>query len=209
MKKKGFMLVEMLIIIVLIAILAALLLPALAAVQEKAKQSKCRMNLKMIGTSFHMYVEEEGRGVNFPDANGGQFVARLFWTEILSEPEVYCCPSTPDYVTADSLKSCGMPGGLPDSGETNQLSYAGRKNKVQKQYPGMFKIHKDTALTSLGSDDWQATNNHENGGILIVLYADGHVDTCRERRAAGQPDFGYAVFRDDPFYDRIAHPLTN
>ncbi len=54
----GFTLIELLVVIAIIAILAALLLPALQAAKEKARQTKCLSNLMQIGRACRLYLNE-------------------------------------------------------------------------------------------------------------------------------------------------------
>jgi prepilin-type N-terminal cleavage/methylation domain-containing protein len=218
--KKGFTLIELLVVIAIIALLAAMLFPAMSSVLEKGKQSNCKNNLRQIGQGYQGYLDE-GDGNSYPDANGSPFVGALYASEVLKEVKVYRCPSTPDQLTVAQLETIGgkqagddalTPGGAADGdGLTNQLSYGGRMNKSpsQDKYPGLFVVHKDTALTALASDDWENTPNHENGAALIVLYQDKHVDTCRIKKASGDADHGYAKYKASVVYGLIADPLTN
>src|SRR5437868_4646213 len=69
--KRGFTLVELLVVVAIIAILASLLLPALSRAKASAQLTVCRSNLHQIGIALHVYVNES---TFFPvaadDANG-------------------------------------------------------------------------------------------------------------------------------------------
>ncbi len=56
--KRGFSLIELLVVISLIAILAALLFPVFAQTREKARQTSCSSNLHQIGLAVGMYAQD-------------------------------------------------------------------------------------------------------------------------------------------------------
>src|SRR5213082_1669007 len=71
--RRGFTLIELLVVIAIIAILAAILFPVFAQAREKARQTSCLSNIKQLGLSAMMYVEDYDE--TYP---GGPGVASLW-----------------------------------------------------------------------------------------------------------------------------------
>jgi len=101
--RRGFTLIELIVVIAIIAALAAILFPVFASAREKARQVTCASNEKQLGLAFLQYVQDnderlpQGTWVRFNDQGTGSsqnegvgWAGQLY--SYVKSTKVFSCP---------------------------------------------------------------------------------------------------------------------
>jgi prepilin-type N-terminal cleavage/methylation domain-containing protein/prepilin-type processing-associated H-X9-DG protein len=203
--RRGFTLVELLVVVAILGMLAALLLPVLAQARESARRAGCTSNLRQIGIALQAYADDHDGGYPVPplnpppedesddDDDEEDLEADTDWEDVLlpytrSEP-IFRCPSDPS------------PPEFFDMSYTLNAAFVMSLHESAIRYPSRTIIVADRR-NSLASQDqpdlfvwwlWQgniwpprvhpdptpaATRDlalERHAGRLNFLYVDGHV----------------------------------
>ena len=114
--RRGFTLIEMLVVIAVIAVIAAVLYPVFQKVRENARSSACLSNYHQIGLAIHMYANDAD-GQTPP--NGGSFGGLIADCRPYTHSSViFACPDDYDRVQEarpGSYRMASLYQGLPIS----------------------------------------------------------------------------------------------
>ena len=173
----------------LLALLAALLSPVRGH-RGDARRIRCRSNLSQLGSGVAAYVAEFGdnRWLPFPldrrrvphDFNGAEWLASLYWTGVVEEPQVFICPASGD--TNREGADLGTHHAIPGRFGPRTVSYAGLHYYSRTDASGNPRpcaLINDLAPSEpIASDDTQGAVNHgtSDSGGMCVRFFDSHVE---------------------------------
>jgi prepilin-type N-terminal cleavage/methylation domain-containing protein len=221
-KSGAFTLVELLVVIGIIAILIAILLPVLNKVKEQANRIKCAANLRQLGMSTLMYLDDNKQFYPLPavgalpedwiywhsgrDKNQGRLVK--YQGKFFNE-KLYRCPSDQNWGTRAYQYSYTInyrvtgwsPGGVPAVKLPRIIRPADKilfidESDMTVDDGAWAPDHYAGDLHNLLSnrhDKTRETINNPKLGRGSVIYCDGHYEYC-ERWKSLDP------YYNDPLY---------
>lgn len=178
-RKRGFTMIEMLVVIAAIVIISGLLFPMFKKVRESGQKIKCLNNLRQLGVALNLYMEDDAQG-RFPGWPGGAVDIRelpgLLWPYLgqenisvwrSGELDVVECPSN-NLTTDDGKRKYGDP---DEAGCIDLVDYSINDNlwgQVAAAKVGNATIA--VILYDYGVDN--GVSMHLNGSNF--LFVDGH-----------------------------------
>jgi prepilin-type N-terminal cleavage/methylation domain-containing protein len=200
MRRRGFTLVELLVVIGVIVVLMGMLLPALNRAREAARRANCLSNLRQVHLAFAYYAAanrdevplgcrlQTGQTTPFKQFNSmiysgtAKTIVEFGWLQVggfMKIPQVFYCPAENDPQNSFNSTTNPFP---PTVGSTTNC-YAGYGCRPEYALPDdvttwtnttlprFFRFRNEAIFADLTSISTRLDTRHKNG--VNVLYGNG------------------------------------
>ena len=174
--RRGFTLVELLVVIGIIALLISILLPALSRAKEQANRVKCAANIRQIVCAARMYAQQDKRGRFIPrDPGGGNDSIYPLWdAKLMPNLKIAVCPSTQNNVNApQDLRQAAASASATSGGHSYEMRtwfWSGYTWPDGKQFPQV-----PNPVTGVMEDEIKSESNTRNSvSVLLITDADNN-----------------------------------
>ena len=160
--KKGFTLIELMLVISIIAILAGMLLPVIVKAREQSRRVSCMSNLRQIGVACHIYASDWAERLpNPPGATTLTVADMLVSNGYMESGSIFRCPSSSDKMLLQ-----------PPFATTNvSYFYVPAMTESEANQDSPMWADQWTA----GANRWQTWDNHgADGGNVVFVYGNVH-----------------------------------
>ncbi len=191
--RRGFTLIEMMIVVSIIAVLAGLLLPIISWTRTRAQQTACQSRLSQLGAAVRIYAELEGGrapasqnwGATKPERSSAWFnqLPRLVSErKVTQSGTMFQCPAFtgagPGLIRNEVPKSYKMNIEL-DRVRTSRSPYHHKAFFMDRISDGASVVLFVDSITVGGKGQWgyggaKDVDDTRHRGWVSVLFADGH-----------------------------------
>lgn len=193
--RRGFTLVELLVVVGILAVLAAILFPVFARAREKARAAQCTSNLKQLGLAIEMYSADYDDLFPWGIDPADEFLPEIWsgfpaWQALIPtmprlkdvllpytrNREIWHCRSD---IGFDELEHTGLPlNGRPSAYEAFGTSYMWRTEVTFEHLgPSLLAHPAETNVLFDGHGNWHGHGSYD-AGRWNILYGDGHVKSA-------------------------------
>lgn len=214
-KRRGFTIVELLIVIGIITILIALLMPVLSSARSAAQRIKCCGNLQQMGQAFAMY---ENNNRNYlpmlVDAVNGQNSWEDYIFPYLQTTAVFLCPGQDlssytqgSYINYNGQKNYGplsyMANGLYPARAASDSRHAPMNNGWSEKVTSIgndtiLVTEEDRGLNQIGNGSYHDVRDihleHHENRYSCFLFADGSAAAVYVKYLVGAGEWGHPSY---------------